>query len=284
MSLQGTCKTALRTALKTAWSLRPPSFRNRIIYYHSVHPTLSISTRPEVFEAQILAAKALDYRFITHREIPEALRQGGTSPWIALGFDDGYEDNHDVAAPILERHGVPATFFAVAGQIRAENQCPDAGYQLYPDRRMMSRAQLRNLAAAGHEIASHGLQHELATAVLTAGRDLAAEYATSREQLSEWAGQEVVSYSYPNGQHGAYSERTRAATIAAGFRTAAVTVWGSVGPEADLFTLPRCEVAAEDTPETLVRKLTGKDDYLYVAHRIRRSPTWQPSESPVAAS
>lgn len=32
----------------------------------------------------------------------------------AISFDDGYADNHDVALPILQRHGLPATFFVAS--------------------------------------------------------------------------------------------------------------------------------------------------------------------------
>jgi peptidoglycan/xylan/chitin deacetylase (PgdA/CDA1 family) len=43
--------------------------------------------------------------------------QHGTLPSraLAISFDDGYADNHDVALPILQRHGLTATFFVATG-------------------------------------------------------------------------------------------------------------------------------------------------------------------------
>jgi peptidoglycan/xylan/chitin deacetylase (PgdA/CDA1 family) len=34
---------------------------------------------------------------------------------LAISFDDGYADNHDIALPILKRHGLCATFFIATG-------------------------------------------------------------------------------------------------------------------------------------------------------------------------
>lgn len=43
--------------------------------------------------------------------------EAGTLPSgaAAITFDDGYEDNHSVALPILQRHRLPATFFVATG-------------------------------------------------------------------------------------------------------------------------------------------------------------------------
>ena len=48
----------------------------------------------------------------------DRLRNGTLPPYsLCLTFDDGYRDNYEVALPILERLGLPATFFVATGFI-----------------------------------------------------------------------------------------------------------------------------------------------------------------------
>jgi peptidoglycan/xylan/chitin deacetylase (PgdA/CDA1 family) len=70
-----------------------------------------------VFERH-MAYLARSYRVLTVEELVEKIHRG-TVPRnaLAITFDDGYRDNLTHAAPILARHGLPATIFLATGFI-----------------------------------------------------------------------------------------------------------------------------------------------------------------------
>lgn len=98
----------------------------RVLAYHRVRelpadfafdPAL-VSATPEGFRAQM---RHLGERFqpVTCREVVAALDGGAALPRnaVLVTFDDGYDDNHAIAFPILRELGVPATFFISTGHI-----------------------------------------------------------------------------------------------------------------------------------------------------------------------
>lgn len=86
-----------------------------ILTYHRVlagsDPLRPSEPSAEQFESQLVVLrKAFD---ILRLDVAVELLLEGRLPRraLAITFDDGYLDNHDIALPILRRQGVPATFF-----------------------------------------------------------------------------------------------------------------------------------------------------------------------------
>ncbi len=94
-------------------------------------PSLSILTfhrvlaRPDpIFPAEVDAARfdrlmalvARSFEVLPLQQAVRLLQQGALPPRaLAITFDDGYADNHDIALPILQRHGLRACFFVATG-------------------------------------------------------------------------------------------------------------------------------------------------------------------------
>jgi peptidoglycan/xylan/chitin deacetylase (PgdA/CDA1 family) len=80
---------------------------------------------------------------------------------VSYTFDDGTMGHYTVAAPTLERYGFRGTFGVV---VRKTADDPDAAAKLAAaggknDARRISWQEWRELAARGHEVANHGLDH-----------------------------------------------------------------------------------------------------------------------------
>lgn len=90
-----------------------------IVCYHGVTAAASadhwLHLPARAFEAQI-AHLAAHYRCLPLDDALAALAGPGLdAPAACVTFDDGYRNNRTVAAPILARHGVPATIYLNTG-------------------------------------------------------------------------------------------------------------------------------------------------------------------------
>ena len=265
-------KSSMKTILNTIWWLKGRRIKNRLIYYHSVHPCDVLSHGPEQFKEQVDYLSKNGYRSVLVRDIPGLLAEPSIDnrPWVSINFDDGYRDNVTYALPILREAGFVATFFIVAGMIT--NRKPmnsDMGNMLYPDRPMMTAQQVKLIVAEGMEIGSHGLSHRMATDLIRQSPDtFLAELRESKRILEVATGGPVVSFSYPNGQRGAFSDETRRLVAEAGYQVAVTTMWHAVTEGIHMLELPRCEVSHTDTIEEFDAKLVGKRDYLSIFCRV----------------
>lgn len=101
--------------------LSPGGSNNRlsILIYHRVLPQKDPLFPGEVdaseFEQQLRLLKSC-MNFISLADAISGIRCGNLPPRAAcVTFDDGYADNAEVALPILQKLGIPATFFVATG-------------------------------------------------------------------------------------------------------------------------------------------------------------------------
>jgi peptidoglycan/xylan/chitin deacetylase (PgdA/CDA1 family) len=100
--------------------LMSPGASAAILMYHSVMPNPAqhadslggiIHSQTE-FRAQ-MELLARDYKPVSLAEVVQKLNTTGSLPKrsVVVTFDDGYTDNYEVAMPILNQLGIPATFY-----------------------------------------------------------------------------------------------------------------------------------------------------------------------------
>ncbi|MFD3000908.1 polysaccharide deacetylase family protein [Pontibacter toksunensis] len=92
-----------------------------VLMYHRVAEPESdvweVAVSPDHFEQQLRVLKE-EYKVVPVRELVERHNKGNIKRnSIGITFDDGYIDNFLVAKPLLEKYGLPATFFIASGNV-----------------------------------------------------------------------------------------------------------------------------------------------------------------------
>lgn len=75
------------------------------------------SADSDAFGEQLKFLKA-HFDVVSPPDLPDVLR-GGKGRYVLITFDDGYLDNYSTAFPILQHHGIVATFFVTTGFLDA---------------------------------------------------------------------------------------------------------------------------------------------------------------------
>ncbi len=237
--------------------------RTVVLCYHSVHPSNPIrSATPSDFERQIKWLQE-HCEIIPFRTIgaPSDLSTDG-KPLVAITFDDGYEDNHRYALPILAARGVPATLFVTTGFLDGVDDVIarfSGAWGVSADHlRGMSWSQLSEMHVAGFDIGAHTRTHPVLSRLADA--DAIDEITSSRAAIEDHLGTAVRSFAYPYGKPKEHvSERMPRIVADLGFESAATVLYRGVRRDDDLMRIPRFPIT-QDSLDIFSGKIRGRLD------------------------
>jgi peptidoglycan/xylan/chitin deacetylase (PgdA/CDA1 family) len=214
-----------------------------IVAFHRVHEAAGrddgLSVNVEMFERHCRFFKR-NFRVVRLADIVEKLERGQRFDGeLAITFDDGYRDNFDHAAPVLEKYGLPATFFVVT-QWMGSSVVPWWDGERGAHHPWMSWDQVRTLHRKGFDIGAHTRTHaDLGT---VSGAEAEAEIFGARRELEAQLGASADLFAYPYGGHHQMSEDNRERVKAAGFRCCCASVGGINADGANPFDLQRIPI------------------------------------------
>lgn len=220
-----------------------------MLMYHSIQRGAATPSWPwavslDQFISQLDFLAAEGYETPTIGELTAGQPKRGRAAVIT--FDDGYVDNL-AACEALEKRGMRATWFIVAGSLGTDPAWPGDGR---PSGRLLNGNELRQMQTAGMEIGSHSMRH-LRLPTLD-DEELASQLSISKAVLETTLGRTVSSFAYP---YGAWDARCVEAVKTAGYQRACTTRTGWALKDNDPYLLRRLTIANTDTVSSFARKL-----------------------------
>ena len=180
--------TAFRGGLRLAG--RPARRRLVILYYHGLPANYRLKfARQMDLLKRVACVLPASYR----GDLPSDRR------CVAITFDDAFQSVFDNAVPELAAHSFHATIFVPVGFVgrnprwAMEEDCSDL------DEVVMTTEQLRALSSSAISIGSHTTTHS--SIIALDKRRARREIESSRYQLAELSGQNILTFSFPYGHH-----------------------------------------------------------------------------------
>ena len=210
---------------------------HRVVEQRSENPEQrELEVTPQYLEQTIKEYRQRGYRFVSIDQACDIITgKDKGKPFVCLTFDDGYQDNYDIAYPILKKLNVLFAVYVSTGFI--DNKLP---MWWYPDEQLgistesVKALDTDPLCTIGAHTVSHPKLDTLAP------KEQKKEIEQSLHELEVLLGHPVRHFSYP---HGAYNADTLKIVSESGF-TSALCAWGGNirKKDAALLELPRIEL------------------------------------------
>ncbi|MHC4870527.1 MAG: polysaccharide deacetylase family protein [Planctomycetota bacterium] len=186
---------------------------------------------------QILLLRHWGYEFLSLSQAWEKIKSGEKPGKSAvLTFDDVYYDFYESAFPILREFDVPATIFAISGNICNS----DVPYRVAPGLYGITASHLREMSDSGMEVGAHTVTHRELTSL--SDEEAWVELNESKDSLEEIIDAPVKNFCYPRGR---FSPRIVDIVKECGFECSVSTLRGNKHSVDDQYCLKRIRSGEE---------------------------------------
>ncbi len=243
----------------------------RVLMYHKVNdtPENSVTVPVSLFDEQMAQLGELGYRPVSLDDVLAYYLEGVPLPQraVLITFDDGYRDNLENAAPILDRYGYPAVLFVPVAYLGEARPLPHDEHLAARGvvNRTLEWRHLAELESSGIRVESHGIGHKpLADLELD---EAAREITLSKLRLEDALGRPVRAFAYVKGSEAHYRPVHLSLLRQAGYDLAFTSISGANGPTTDPLQLHRYNV--EPYPaRTFELVLSGACDLIAVKDTV----------------
>lgn len=207
-----------------------------ILAYHSIDNSDSnVSISPVLFSQHLRYLKEKHFNVITLSQGLKLLKSHESlDKKVVLTFDDGYDNFHSKAFPLLSQYHFPATVFLVVRYVGRESTWEKKNK--ITAQRLMNWSQIEKLSHSGIEFGSKSLTHRDLTRISI--NEVREEVEESRTTIEEHVGKDVRLFAYP---FGIYNGSVRE-TVRKYYDAAVGTNLAEATEKEDIYDLSRVDV------------------------------------------
>ncbi len=209
---------------------------HRVVEHRSEGENRELEITPDFLKQTIDDYRRQGHRFVSINEACNIISRGRTDhSFVCLTFDDGYQDNYDIAYPILKELEVPFTIYVTTGFI--DNRLPMWWYE--GEQLSLSMESLKELDGDSLcTIGAHTISHPRLDTLTIEEQER--EIIQSLQELETLLGHSIRHFSYP---HGAYNADTLKIVSNSHFLSSLRAWGGNIRKDSvNLLELPRIEL------------------------------------------
>ena len=225
--------------------------------YHQIRPShhnekmKGLCVTPKSFSTQMHLLNNLGYKGLSMKEIYPYLKGKKRGRVIGITFDDGFLNNLQHAAPILQKLGFSSTCYIVSDLIGSTNKWDKTlGVKQVP---LMNDKEITQWIKHGQDIGCHTSNHLDITSHSHEG--LKHEILRSKHNLESRFQLKIEDFCYPFGK---YNKREMDFVEKCGFKTAVTTNRSRFRRTDNLLEIPRVHILRRTSFPLFILKVLSK--------------------------